>query len=188
MDELIKYLNLLTIGSVKDTKKLEEYLLDCWDEFEGNDQEGMVAYKLRDRMENVSWNPPLLTFSIERHGGTVMGSSRAEIHNWELNTKNKTANCSKGGYRQVEARNQNVNVKAMAEEIFELIINRSCDERLNWGNDESVRVNIGKVIPGEQVPNQTTEGRRKRFRSKLDQLLLSAGWRKVKVNLYAKNL
>ena len=68
---------------------LEPLLASCWGEFSGDDG-GMMGDKLIGRMEAVEWNPPLLTFVIERHGGTVMGSTRAELQHWEVNIDNTT--------------------------------------------------------------------------------------------------
>jgi hypothetical protein len=42
-------------------------LANCWHELEGAGQTAMQARKL-DRAEDVSWNPPVLSFTIERHG------------------------------------------------------------------------------------------------------------------------
>ena len=59
-------------------RKLERLLSEVWDDLGGSDC-GMAGHKLIGRMEHVEWNPPVLTFTIERHGGTVLGSTRAEL-------------------------------------------------------------------------------------------------------------
>ena len=41
--------------------------------------------------EDLACNPPNLCFSIDRHGGTVMGSKRAERQTWTLNLETLTA-------------------------------------------------------------------------------------------------
>ena len=51
----------------------------------------MWASKL-GRMEKVEWQPPYLTFSIERHGATVKGSTRAELQNWQVDTSHRSLN------------------------------------------------------------------------------------------------
>jgi hypothetical protein len=43
------------------------------------------------RAEELSWNPPILSFTIERHGATARGSSRAELHEWTVNLHEGTA-------------------------------------------------------------------------------------------------
>ena len=49
-------------------------LREAWPDLKGSDQEGMAPYKLtEDRIEQPAWEPPVLTFVIERHGGTAQG-------------------------------------------------------------------------------------------------------------------
>jgi hypothetical protein len=81
VDRLRIYLATLPPGPISDPAALERLLAACWDEFTG-DYGGMEGYKLLGRMEDVTWGPPVLSFSVERHGGTVMGSSRAELQGW----------------------------------------------------------------------------------------------------------
>src|SRR5262249_18422811 len=52
---------------ISDKTRLEHYLAECWEELEANDS-SLAGYKLLGRMEDVSWTPPRLTFTIERHG------------------------------------------------------------------------------------------------------------------------
>ena len=61
----------------------------------------MEGYKLIDRMEKVEWVPPVLRFQIERHGATVKGSSRAELHEWTIDLCKATAECVSKGSRQI---------------------------------------------------------------------------------------
>ena len=105
----------------------------------------MQPYKLLGRMESVAWNPPVLTFRIARHGGTVLGSTRAAIHEWQVNLQDKTAYCQKVSYRQVSPRNSPLNVVRLANETYELIEKRSPDSRLTWYPDGSVRVHVGEI-------------------------------------------
>lgn len=63
----------LAPGPISDTTELERLLAAYWDELNGDDG-GMEGYKLLGRMEAVVWKP-ILSFRIERHGGTVIGSS-----------------------------------------------------------------------------------------------------------------
>jgi hypothetical protein len=65
-----------TKGPISDASELETLLKECWYEFEGADDTKMWPSKLTGRMEDITWDPPILTFKIERHGGTVMGSTR----------------------------------------------------------------------------------------------------------------
>lgn len=79
------YLVQIPRGEIQNTAHLEQLLAACWHEFTGSLEGGMAGHKLRGRMEHVSWDPPVLSFTIERHGSTAMGSTRAEIQKWFVN-------------------------------------------------------------------------------------------------------
>jgi len=170
MEELINYLNSIEEESIKDTSKLGSLLQDCWEQFSGSEAEGMESYKLIGRIEDAFWNPPELTFNIERHGGTVLGSTRAEIHRWTLDISARTASCSRAGFRQINPRAPNLDVNSIAEEIFELIKEHKEDERLRRKSDGTVTIAIGKILPQENLSKPTIEGRRRHFRKKLTEL------------------
>lgn len=82
-DQLRDLLATLSPGPIPNLGDLERSLAACWHEFKGDDG-GMEGYKLLHRMENVAWHPPILSFTIERHGGTVLRSSRATLQEWWL--------------------------------------------------------------------------------------------------------
>jgi hypothetical protein len=44
-------------------------------------------------MEDLEWNPPMLSFIIERHGAMVLGSTRAENQRWEIDMNKMEAEC-----------------------------------------------------------------------------------------------
>ena len=106
---------------------LERLLADCWQEFNGDDG-GMTGDKLLGRMEEVVWEPPILSFTIERHGGTVLGSSRAKLQEWMLDMASMTARCAQARFRQVETRQPRLNVVPLAEEVANAIFQRREDE------------------------------------------------------------
>ena len=108
-------------GAIHDTKPLLNVLSVCWDEFAGSGDQAMAPYKLH-RMEQASWNPPLLTFIIERHGGTVMGSTRAELQRWVVDVKAMTAKCDNVSHRQVSPMQRQLDVKPLAEDVARLIV------------------------------------------------------------------
>lgn len=185
MKQLLEYLMSIQAGSISDTAKLETLLATCWDEFAGSKAEGMADYKLHGRVDDVHWNPPVLTFVIERHGETVLGSTRAERHIWMLNVDTRTASCQSVGHRQVRPMQARLDIGPIAEEIVQLIIGYQKDERLRWNKDGSVRVQIGKVLPEGSAVKQTLNGRRRRFQQTVDELLSNAGWQKVRLHVYA---
>lgn len=184
MQNLNKYLSSIPPGPISDTAKLVRLVADCWEQFNGSGEGGMESRKLPGRMENVCWYPPLLTFIIERHGGIVCGSTRAEIQKWTLDIDTKTAICEKVSHRQLKPMLPGFNVLPVARKIVRLIISHKEDKRLKWNNDGSVRVLIGKILSEKSVVKQTIAGRRKRFRLALDELLKKEGWSKKRENVY----
>jgi hypothetical protein len=81
--DLRDLLGATTAGPIINIKPLLQVLKGCWHDFDGSDSSAMAGYKL-DRMERVSWFPPVLTFTVERHGGVMMGSTRAELQEWTV--------------------------------------------------------------------------------------------------------
>lgn len=183
IDDLRKYLEKTPPGRIDNAADLENLLDQCWDELEG-DIGGMAGNKLHGRMEDVEWNPPILRFTIERHGGTVMGSSRAELQDWRIDVEVKRVYCSVSSYRQIYPREPALNVNPIADEIRDLILNREQDDRLKWFNDRRVQILTGKIIPDWSTAKQTLAGRRKRFRKALTERLQIHGWRETRPSVY----
>ena len=71
-----------------------ELVETVWDKFEGSGQTKMDVGKIGrdDSPEDLTWDPPDLSFTIDRHGGTVMGSTRAERQTWTLKHRNDYSN------------------------------------------------------------------------------------------------
>lgn len=159
-------------------------LAAAWQELE-TDYGGLSGRKLIGRMEDLRWNPPLLSFTIERHGATKYGSSRAELQDWVVDIEEGTASFSSTRYRQLYKRSPPLKTKPLAEEIGKLIIERQDSERLKWSEDKTaVKLVIGKIIP-DDTAKETVAGRRKRFRRDLTELLQEHGWAQVRPNYYA---
>lgn len=186
MKQLNDLLTSIHPGQISDSTELEHFLAECWDEFDGSDANKMAGYKLHGRMENIEWNPPVLSFIIERHGGTVQGSTRAMLYEWNINinVNDKKAICGIVKYRQVNPMQPKLDVHPMAEEVVQIIIDHQEDERLIWKEDASVHIQIGKILPEGSAAKQTIAGRRKRFRKIVDELLANAGWQKVGPNAF----
>ena len=184
-DALLRYVSKTPPGPIPDAANLERLLAASWHEFSGDDG-GMTGDKLLGRMEAVVWQTPILSFTIERHGGTVMGSSKATLQEWALDLENMTARCAEEGFRQVYAREPRLNVRPLAEEVASAILLRREDERLKWHQDGWVRILIGKVLPDASAVTQTLAGRRKRFRQALRERLAVEGWREVGLHVYAR--
>ena len=179
------YLSNITPGRIENSSKLESLLISCWEDLnlpDGN-QTSMGADKLQGRMEDLKWNPPTLTFAIERHGSLVQGGSRAEVHWWEVNLKDNSAGIFKESYRQIHSRQKSLNVKPLAENAANLILSNAQHDSLKWLEDDNVRVLTGKIIPNIG-PQETVAGRRKRFRKDLLNEIKDKGWVETSPNVF----
>ena len=158
-------------------------LVDCWDSLQGSDQEATSAHKLGRAKAALTWQPPILSFVIERHGATVLGSSRAALHCWEIDLDRGVASCDpNAGHRQLRAMAPRMNVKPIAKALAEDIVKSKTDHpALKWSADRTqVRILIGKLISGDV--KQTISDRRKRFKKALQEAL--PGWKEVRPNLW----
>lgn len=184
MQKLLEYLSSLPTGSLSDTTNLEVLLSSCWNELgQSTDTHNMAGDKLIGRMESVVWEPPILSFIIERHGGTVGGSSRAELHGWSVNVETQVASCSIKGHRQLYPMEPRFDVKPIAEEVAQAILDHLSDTRLRWNKDGSVRISVNDILPSSC--ERTYVGRRKRLLCAVEERLFKVGWRKIRTNVYA---
>ena len=186
--ELRKLLEATPSGPVDEASLVESLLESCWGCFRGNTETSMTAGKLLARIENLKWEPPCLEFEFERHGGTVMGSGRAALHSWSVDINARKATVTLGRFRQLRPKNPPLDVKPIAAELAQIIIEGQDDSRVTWSDDGSVLLKIGKIIP-DNAPKQTVTGRRERFRAALADGLRSEGWSQVpgKPNRFMKD-
>ena len=183
MERLMTYLRQTPEGKIVDTAELEKLLAECWNEFV-RDYGGMKPHKLLGRIEDVLWRPPILYFIIERHGGTAMGSSRAELQHWTVDVEHKTVTVDVGGYRQITPRAAPLDVKRIAEEIVHLVLNRAEDDRLKWSKKGHVQVLIGRILPEGSAFKQTLLRRRSRVSGAIYRGLTAHGWREISHGWY----
>jgi hypothetical protein len=189
LKDLVELLKSLPGGIIENSDKNEvvRFLFDCWDNLSGSNDTSMNIMKLH-RCENLKYtHPNILEFEIERHGGTVMGSVYADVYCWRVDLLKQEAICDPYPKRKlVGIRDKPLKVEPIAQKIFNQII--SGDKKSNlleWKSENKVRVLIGEIIPATN--NQTTAARRKRFRKKLEELLLDKGWSTTRVyNVYEK--
>ena len=184
LSELRDLMRSVPSGKIPAEKRpaVTEALKNCWDEFDGSDETSMVAFKL-DRTEDLVWDPPSLCLKIARHGGTAQGSTREEIHQWQINLDEKTAEYMKIGHRQVRPmvpKLTDAELITKAISVSEAIkagpgSNLSSDFQLTWISPTECRIKSSALIPG-RAPKQTVAGRRKRMREILQQQVKSIGW------------
>jgi hypothetical protein len=166
---------------------VEHLLASAWDCFDGSADSAMAAYKL-GRVEAPTWDPPILTFRIERHGGTVLGSTRAELQLWTVDLDARTADSTPIGRRQLRPMNKRLDVRPLATEIAELIAARAADPRIRWYGAEA-RPILARILPEEVggVPRQTLNRRRRRLRDALRDELASRGWHPTANGRYVRH-
>jgi hypothetical protein len=180
LDAIRDHLTGLPIGKVKYTDKLAEVLSSCWDQLKGGGEGSMAGWKLKDRVENVHWRPPNLSFTIERHGGMEFGSVYAELKNWVVDVDAGTAEDFDGGRRQKRPKAPAIKIKPLAQEIIGLVRQGEDDPRFRWDEERRIiTVDVNAVFPGGDSPKQTTEGRRERLFYKLIELMREEGWTRV---------
>jgi hypothetical protein len=175
---LRSYLATIPPGPIADTTTLERLLAACWDQFTGDDG-GMESYKLLNRMEGVAWTPPKVTFAIERHGGTVLGSSRAEMQHWEVDLATKTAILAGTGHRQLYPMDERIYIKPLVDRILAAIRSGSENELVSRHDDGRVFLNTTRIFPKGSAVKMTLEGRRKRLRGAVAGVLLKEGWERL---------
>lgn len=182
--KLRNFLGSLPAGVVSDVVALARLLSPVWHMFAGSEEEGMEGSKLltlkplKTRIEQPQWQPPHLTFEIERHGATVLGSSRAEVHTWKLDVHHRRAEIASRRRRQVRPADKRFDAKAVADELAPFILAGEDHKGLKWSpGRKRVRL-ISDVLArtmAEDPPKQTVDGRMKKLRAQLVPLLV--GWR-----------
>lgn len=185
IESIRQHCGSLPPGPVADVPTIERLLAAVWNELSGDDG-GMGAYKLTNRMEKPIWNPPILTFRIERHGAASLGSSRAEVQEWTVDLERLTASVKVAGRRQIGPLQPKSDVKSIAADLCSAILTGKQDDRLKWDGTSWVRVLMGKVLPERSAVKATLAERRKRLRNELTRLLAPEGWKLVRPNEYER--
>ncbi|HQV23643.1 MAG TPA: hypothetical protein PLJ88_11185, partial [Agitococcus sp.] len=120
-EKFAEYVSSLPTGSVEKNKTLIGFLELIWDSLSGSSNQNTTANKL-DRIENIFWSPPLLEFILERHGPTVNGSSRANLHYWRVNINDWSAEIYKTGKKQLTPMSRKYYASIDAEAVAQLLI------------------------------------------------------------------
>jgi len=190
----LKLLESASTGLLDEISAVYELIAVLWEECElvGYDDGGMTTDKLY-RAEHISWEPPLLSFRIERHSAIVGGGpKKAEYQVWTFNVPERTKTWSPDGYRLMEPLEPRIKVAPLAEEYADLAVNRQLHHTLIWVPNGEVRINIA-LVPGlwntnehgRTLAKETIDGRRRRFRKAFESILLPKGWSRIRANVYA---
>ena len=175
LDSLRKLLAEIKPGKIPDhvLPALIGGLGKIWNKLPGATDEKMEALKL-GRGSGWTWHPPVVSFLIERHGSTVLGSSRALMQEWSLDLDTGAVTWDPAGFRQLSPMNPRFNAKAAAQRIAEALAagpNSSPGlEGVRWRDPDTVTVTLNKFFP-TNVPQQTAAGRSKRLRESLIELV-----------------
>ncbi|MDX5327519.1 MAG: hypothetical protein LPK06_01845 [Marinobacter sp.] len=174
-DNLIGFLAGIKQGPVEETGELARLLSDVWNDLPGSHDQKTAPYKLISRpLEDVIWSPPLLLFTLERHGGTVNGSSRAELHRWEVDVERWQASILSKGRRQLTKQDKRYNPAPDVEAICTAVRSRANADGLVYRDDGSVKVIVKDIV--EARNNQTLAARRRRFRELLQNRMSEIGY------------
>lgn len=138
-----------------------------------------APWKVYERHENLRWEEPFIRFEVERHGSTAMGSTFADLHQFEFDarTRHWSHNESK---RQLYARAKSV-TKQMLTEIVDTAIEAVQQGKIPDGVRELkdgrlVFSALGLLGEHGHGPNQTIEGRASRLKAILNEKLDRAGF------------
>jgi hypothetical protein len=163
--------------------ELFKLVVASWHELSGSGEASMGPQKILrgEGPEEVTWSPPYLSFVIDRHGGTVLGSTRAERQRWVLNLEMGTADHSLIGFRQLRPVAPKMDVKGLAYAVCKAIEEGPSsasrlvsDGIVVWTNDDALTVYHGKIVSGSY--QRTVSGRRKRFIADLKSKMEVIGW------------
>jgi hypothetical protein len=139
----------------------------------------MAAHKLAGRAHRFRWKPPLLTFEIDRHGGTAKGSTRADRQKWTLDVEKRTARPEKIGHHQLVACAPGFKAEPAVNHFVKVISQRLATPpgwNLKWITDDEVRVVVRYLLPNPYGFKQTVEGQAKRLRKRLIEAMAAQGW------------
>lgn len=131
------FLLKLPPGPIGEIGELPALLAKAWESLIGTKSGGMRAEKLLGRIDSVAWNPPRLEFTIERHGATVEGSTRANLQNWVVDVERGTADLRGSGTRQVRRSQPRLDIAILVVEISASVLAGGVSKALKWSPDRA---------------------------------------------------
>lgn len=181
LDTLRQFLSQIPAGDLSGDigEQAIKLLQNCWGDLAGAGIEATRGYKLK-RAEGLTWQSPSLSFKLERHGGTCMGSTRAEIHAWVVDVEKAVAEMSIAGRRQLypmDAPFTKKRAQERAAEILNLIQGGMKDDTLKWHADGSVTLILNRSV--EAKFESTRKNRVKILLRQLLPMLEENGWHRM---------
>jgi hypothetical protein len=113
--ELATFLGTQRTGRIVDTAQAKQLLAAIWNDLSGDDT--AMTHDKVERAEVMCWDPPLLRFEVERHGGVVCGSSRASVQEWAIDIDARTKTCSEARFRRIRPMQPRINLAKIVEVI-----------------------------------------------------------------------
>jgi hypothetical protein len=162
-----------------------EHLEAIWHQLGGATATEMAARKL-ERATDWVWDPPVLSFTIVRHGAAVAGGSKkGERQRWQVDLAQGTATVSPTGFVLLEQRSPPFDADSPAERIAWIVQTgpnpEAADEGITWLADDQVRIRLRAFVPTDG-PSQTVTGRVRRLREATTSRLDKLGWEVVQTN------
>jgi len=175
MNALREVLKTIPPGPLNYNSAVVGALVAAWDSISDSDVQSTSREKMY-RLEQIDWSPPILTFILERHGGTVNGSTRAALHRWTVDVSKAEAMCDPHySYRQACATDRRLDTMVWAKKIAFRIIRHKNSRWLKWSVDRlTVRVVLRTFISAYN--KQTLGNRYARFRRDLETIIEPKGW------------
>lgn len=181
VEEFRAYLSSRPSGPVPvaDLDAVASALWPVWNELADPDELRRTAMWDRKlwRIERATWEPPVLSFDVERHGGLMAGGTRAEVQTWEVDVARGRAWLATERSRQIRPMAARVKVGPLVDEVVALVSSSADDERLAWSADRlKVRVNLRAIAPLVVGYASTTAGRQERFSALLQERMAEISW------------
>ncbi len=146
---------------------------------DGSDDQNTWANKLHRLERPTIEQDGCITFQLERHGGTVNGSTRAHLHTWQVNLTKKTATITRHGHRQLQA-TKRWDYKTAAHEILAVVEAGQQHQAVSWIKEFThFQLTLNKVVPGGA--QQTVTSRNRRFKEFFIKEAADQGWTCVKM-------
>jgi hypothetical protein len=148
-------------------EELLNQLVTIWDSCAliGDDQSTFL-YKLANReVEGLRVVDNRIHFTLERHGGFVLGSSFADLHHWVVDPETMTKWIEGHSKRRLAPTSSKIDIAELVSRISLAIEQRDPDVVAEL-SDGALQVKIAQLIP-DSGPRQTVADRRKRARNAL---------------------